>query len=59
VRLERRGYVEAEWGVTETGREARFYELTAAGRAELESSVRTWQRYVSAMARVLGSARAR
>jgi transcriptional regulator len=58
-RLERKGYVEAEWGVTETGREARFYELTAAGQAELESSVRTWQRYVSAMARVLGSARAR
>lgn len=55
-RLEKRGYVEAEWGVTDTGREARFYRLTAAGRAELGSGLRTWERYVRAMSRVLGSA---
>ena len=54
-RLERKGYLEAEWGVTDTGREARFYRLTAAGRGELESGVRTWERYVSAMGRVLRS----
>jgi len=54
-RLEKRGYVESEWGVTDTGREAKFYRLTPAGAAELESSVRAWHRYVSAMARVLGS----
>ena len=54
-RLEKRGYVEAEWGVTDTGREAKFYQLTSAGQAELESGVREWHRYVSAMARVLGS----
>jgi transcriptional regulator len=54
-RLEKRGYLESEWGVTDTGREAKFYRLTRAGRAELESSVRAWHRYVSAMARVLGS----
>ena len=58
-RLERKGYVEAEWGVTDTGREARFYELTPAGRAELASGVRTWERYVRAMGRVLGSLPAR
>ena len=52
-RLEKKGLVEAEWGVSETGREARFYRLTDGGRAELERSVRTWHRYVSAMAQVL------
>jgi transcriptional regulator len=55
-RLEKRGLVEAGWGITETGREARFYELTAAGKAELVSEVRTWRRYVEAMGRVLGEA---
>jgi transcriptional regulator len=54
-RLEKRGFVEAEWGVTDTGREAKFYRLTSAGRAELRSSLRTWQRYVQAMDRVLGA----
>ena len=54
-RLEKRGMVEAEWSVTDTGREAKFYRLTAAGRAELDSSLRTWERYVRAMNRVLGA----
>ncbi len=54
-RLETRGLVEAEWGVTDTGREARFYHLTQAGEAELRSGVKTWNRYVEAMARVLGA----
>ena len=54
-RLEKRGYVESEWGITDTGREAKFYRLTPEGRAELEAGVTAWHRYVSAMARVLGS----
>jgi PadR family transcriptional regulator PadR len=54
-RLEKRGYVESEWGVTETGREAKFYSLTRAGEAELVDAVQTWERYVAAMGRVLGS----
>jgi transcriptional regulator len=54
-RLEKRGLVEAEWGVTDTGREARFYRLTRAGEAELEAGVRHWERYVVAMRRVLGT----
>lgn len=54
-RLEKRGLVEAEWGVTETGREARFYRLTAAGEAELASGVRGWSRYAEAMGKVLES----
>lgn len=54
-RLEKRGLVEAEWGITDTGREARFYRLTRAGKAELEAGVRHWERYVVAMRRVLGT----
>ena len=55
-RLEKRGLVEANWGVTDTGREARFYALTPAGRAELSSELSSWHRYVEAMGRVLGVA---
>jgi transcriptional regulator len=55
-RLEKRGLVGARWGVTDTGREARFYELTSAGKAELTSQLRSWHRYVEAMGRVLGVA---
>jgi len=54
-RLERKGLVEAEWGVTDTGREAKFYSLTAEGRTELEAGLSHWHRYVRAMSRVLGS----
>ena len=53
-RLEKRGYLASEWGRTETGREAKFYELTDAGEAELAEGVDVWHRYVAAMARVLG-----
>ena len=54
-RLEKKELVEAAWSTTETGREAKFYRLTRAGRAELDASVRTWHRYVQAMAQVLGA----
>lgn len=52
-RLEARGLVEASWGRTDTGREARFYVLTDDGTESLAAEVRSWDRYVSAMARVL------
>lgn len=52
-RLEKKGLVEAEWGVTDTGREARFYSLTPAGEAGLSAGLKSWNRYVEAMARVL------
>lgn len=52
-RLEKRGLVEAEWRTTDTGRDARFYRLTRAGRRELEAQVGLWSRYVEAMSRVL------
>ena len=43
-RLEKRRLVTAEWGETETGREARFYRLTRAGRRSLEVASRNWKR---------------
>ena len=52
-RLEKRGWVRSEWGVSDTNREAKFYELTAEGRRRLEGEIRTWGRYVEAMGRVL------
>jgi PadR family transcriptional regulator PadR len=54
-RLEKKGLLQSEWGVSDTGREAKFYRLTPEGRAELEAGVRAWHRYVAAMARVLGA----
>lgn len=53
-RLEKRGWIEAAWGVSENNRKARFYELTEAGRAQLVRETSQWQRLVEAMARVLG-----
>ncbi|HEX7117434.1 MAG TPA: PadR family transcriptional regulator [Longimicrobiales bacterium] len=52
-RLESRGWVEAEWGVTETNRRARYYALTAAGRERLRSESAAWRRYAAAVSRVL------
>ena len=52
-RLEKRGWVEAEWGVAETKRRAKFYSLNAAGRKELNSETRDWKRYVEAVFKVL------
>jgi len=52
-RLERQGYVEAEWGVSENNRRARYYQLTPAGRRQLHLEAATWRRYAEAVFRVL------
>jgi transcriptional regulator len=52
-RLEHQGWIKAEWGVSELGRRARFYKLTAAGRKQLELEARTWARMAGAIGRVL------
>ena len=54
-RLEKKGLLVSAWDVTDTGREAKFYRLTTQGRAEMESAVVNWDRYVTAMTHVLGS----
>jgi len=55
-RLERRGWVAAEWGLSENNRRAKFYELTSKGRGQLRSEVSLWERYVSAVGKVLRTA---
>lgn len=52
-RLEHRGWISAEWGVSELGRRARFYHLTAAGRKQLEVESVDWERLSAAIDRVL------
>jgi transcriptional regulator len=52
-RLEERGWVEAEWQTTDSGREARVYRLTSLGRGQLQRELKSWTRYVAAMTRVL------
>jgi PadR family transcriptional regulator, regulatory protein PadR len=52
-RLEERGWIRAQWGQSETGREARFYRLTASGRQQLARETSKWQRATAAIARLL------
>lgn len=52
-RMERRGWVEAEWGLSENNRKAKYYSLTAAGREQLQTEVRSIRRYVGALFQVL------
>jgi transcriptional regulator len=52
-RLEGRGLVSGDWGVTENNRRAKYYSLTSAGRAELKQQEGNWTRYVRAVGRVL------
>lgn len=54
-RMERRKWLEAEWGRSENNRRAKFYSLTNAGRRELEAATRSWTRYAEAVFSVLGA----
>jgi PadR family transcriptional regulator len=55
-RLEHRGWIKARWGVSELGRRARFYQLTPAGRKQLEIEEGNWARLTAAIGRILESA---
>ena len=52
-RIERRGWIEAEWGLSETRRRVKIYRLTEAGRARLAVETAQWSRFADAVARVL------
>ena len=52
-RLQRRGWLDEEWGVTETGREAKYYRLSPAGRRQLRSEVERWRAYARAVSAAL------
>ncbi|MDB4875801.1 MAG: transcriptional regulator, PadR-family [Gemmatimonadetes bacterium] len=55
-RLEDRGWVRSEWGLSENNRRARFYTISATGRAHLRSEAAQWIRYAGAVTRVLRAA---
>jgi transcriptional regulator len=52
-RLEKRGWIEAEWGESENNRRARYYKLTKAGRKKLAEETQEWERLSQAIARIL------
>jgi DNA-binding PadR family transcriptional regulator len=51
--LERRGWVDAEWGTSELGRRAKLYRLTEAGRVQLAAETATWRRFSAGVSKVL------
>ena len=51
--MEHRGWIAAEWGMTENNRRAKYYTLTTKGRQQLRSRVETWDRYTSAVSKVV------
>ena len=52
-RMERKGWIEASWGMSELSRRAKFYALTPAGRARLRAEVAAWRRLSGAVGRIL------
>ena len=53
VRLQQRGWIAAEWGVSDTNRKAKFYSITKSGRRQMKEDRSQWERLSSAMGRVL------
>lgn len=53
LRLEQRGWVKSEWGVTDTNRRAKFYSLSRIGRKKIEEETENWERVAATMARFL------
>ena len=53
VRLEQRGWIQSAWGVSDSGRRARFYTLTDAGRRQIEAETESWRQTSTIMARFL------
>src|ERR1051326_1121395 len=54
-RLERRGWIKARWGTSDNNRRARYYELTKAGRKQLETETDLWKQLTAAVNQVLGA----
>lgn len=58
-RMEKRGWLQSDWGQSENNRRAKFYALTEEGRTQLASGTRTWARYAEAVFKVLHAAEGR
>ncbi len=54
-RLENKGLVEGDWGLSENNRKAKYYRLTAEGRRHLREQTKSWQAYAEAVAKMLGA----
>ena len=54
-RMEERGWIASEWGTSDRGKRAKFYQLTAAGRKALRSEAASWDQYVTAVAKVMSA----
>ena len=54
IRLEQEGWVETDWGISETNRKVKFYSLTNAGRKQLRIEVANWEKTTALVARFLG-----
>ena len=54
-RIQRKGWIESRWGQSETGRRARFYDLTAEGRKRLDEEIAGWWRYSAAIDRAVAT----
>lgn len=52
-RMQKRGWIDAEWGLSENNRRAKYYHLTPQGKKQLETELSTWQRFSEATAKVL------
>ncbi|HEX4683154.1 MAG TPA: PadR family transcriptional regulator [Gemmatimonadaceae bacterium] len=55
-RLEKNGWLSAEWGYSENNRRAKYYELSRAGRGQLRAEVTSWERYARAVGKALAAA---
>ncbi len=55
LRLQQRGWIKAEWGISETNRRAKFYALSARGRRQIEKETKDWERVAATMARFLAT----
>ncbi|HEY1499871.1 MAG TPA: PadR family transcriptional regulator [Acidobacteriaceae bacterium] len=57
VRLQQRGWIDAEWGVSDNNRKAKFYSITKRGRKQLAEDTAYWQRLAAVMGRVMEQGR--
>ncbi len=56
IRLQQRGWIDAEWGISDNNRKAKFYSITAAGRKQLTAETEYWRRLSTVMTRILAIA---
>ena len=56
-RMENRGWIKAQWALTENGRRAKYYKLTAAGKKQLAAESRSWEQVSMAIAKIMSARR--